>query len=227
MKIDLHNHTRDGSIDAVTDPDLLVEVARARGLDGVCITEHGKARTPLAEALRKRHGFLVLSGMEVSTELGDLLVFGVDAIPRALITARQVCDFVRANGGVVVAAHPYRWDLSPKPWIGPRDPDLTIEKALAAPLVGLVDAMEAANGWATALDVDFTREVARRAGLGVTGGSDAHGPNEVGRCFTVFEDAIRDEASLVRALKSGRFQAEDHRPEHERGPVKYYLRDFS
>lgn len=226
MKVDLHNHTREGSIDAVTDPDLLVEIARARGLDGICITEHGKTKTPLAETLRRRHGFLVLAGMEVSTELGDLLVFGVDAIPRQLITARQVREFVAAKGGVVVAAHPYRWDLSPKPWIGPRDPDLTIEKALAAPLVTLVDAMEAANGWATTLDVEFTCEVARRAGLAVTGGSDAHGPNEIGRCFTVFEDDIRDESDLVRALKSGRFSAEDVRPEDERGPVKYYLRDF-
>lgn len=226
MRIDLHNHTRDGSIDAVTDPDLLAEIARSRGLDGICITEHGKTKTPLADTLRQRHGFLVLAGMEVSTELGDLLVFGVDAIPRDAITARQVRAFLTAKGSVVVAAHPYRWDLSPKPWIGPRDPDLTIEKALAAPLVSLVDAMEAANGWATTLDVEFTREVARRAGLAVTGGSDAHSPGEIGRCITVFEDDIRDEADLVRALKSGRFHAEDLRPEDERGPVKYYLRDF-
>lgn len=225
MKIDLHSHTREGSIDAVTDPDLLVELARERGLDGVCITEHGRTRSPLADGLRRRHGFLVLSGMEVSTELGDFLVFGVDVVPRQLITARQVRDYVAARGGVIVAAHPYRWDLSPKPWTGPRDPDLTLEKALAAPLVGLVDAMEVANGWATPLDVRFTREVARRAGLGVTGGSDAHGPGEIGRCFTVFEDAIRAERDLVRAVKSGRCHPEDVRPEDDRGPARYYLRN--
>jgi hypothetical protein len=33
LKIDLHNHTARGSIDAVNDPDELVELARERGLD--------------------------------------------------------------------------------------------------------------------------------------------------------------------------------------------------
>lgn len=163
--------------------------------------------------------------MEVSCEIGDLLVFGVDEVPRRLIAARQICEFVRGAGGVVIAAHPYRWDLSPKPWIGPRDPGLSLEKALAAPLLALVDALEAVNGWATQRDVDFTRAVCERSGLGATGGSDAHAPGEIGRCFAVFEhDGIRMEADLVRALKHDRYVAEDLRAPEDRAPTQYYAR---
>jgi predicted metal-dependent phosphoesterase TrpH len=227
MRIDLHNHTARGSIDAVNDPDRLVEMARARGADGIAITEHGKVRTLLAADLSLRHGFPVFAGMEVSCELGDLLVFGIEEIPKHMISARQISEFVRTQGGVMIAAHPYRWDLSPKPWIGPRDPDLTVEKALAAQLLNLVDALESVNGWATQFDIDFTAEVCRRSGMRGTGGSDAHGPHEIGRCFTVFEsDGIRTDDDLVRALKHDTYRAEDNRPLEDRGPTKYYAREF-
>ena len=227
MRIDLHNHTAGGSIDAVNKPDRLVELARERGADGIAITDHGKARSTIAAALAQRHEFPVFAGMEVSCELGDLLVFGIDEVPKQIISASAISGYVRANGGVVIAAHPYRWDLSPKPWIGPRDPDLTVESALTAPLLPLVDALEAVNGWATPFDVEFTFEVCRRSNLRATGGSDAHGPHEAGRCFTVFEsDGIRTDEDLVRALKHDAYTAEDCRPVEDRGPTKYYLREY-
>jgi predicted metal-dependent phosphoesterase TrpH len=225
VTIDLHNHTAHGSIDAVNDADLLIETARARGVDGIAITDHGKTRSPLAADLAARHNFPVFAGMEVSCELGDLLVFGVDEIPVRVISAADISAYVRTAGGAVVAAHPYRWHLSPKPWIGPRDAEFSIAKALAQPLVALVDALEAANGWATQLDVDFTLAVCRRTGLRATGGSDAHAPDEIGRCYTVFEsDDIRTAADLVRALKHDAYTAEDVRPADDRGPVRNYAR---
>lgn len=52
MRIDLHNHTVHGSVDAVNDPDRLVEIARERGADGIAITEHGKTKTPIAATWR-------------------------------------------------------------------------------------------------------------------------------------------------------------------------------
>lgn len=211
MKIDLHIHTAHGSSDALIDPDELAEIARARGLDGVCITEHGRQRTPLAAELSRRHRFPVFGGMEASCELGDILVFGVESIPRHLIAGRQIREYVLERGGVMVWAHPFRQDLSPRPWVGPLDPHLTVEKALRRPMLKLVEALEVVNGQATQADVEFAREVSRRAGLGGTGGSDAHIPLEIGHCCTVFEDGVRSEQDLVRALRLGRYWAEDRR----------------
>jgi predicted metal-dependent phosphoesterase TrpH len=226
LKIDLHNHTARGSIDAVNDPDELVELARERGLDGICITDHGRKWSEWAIDLRKRHNFLVLAGMEASSELGDLLIFGVTEYPKNLITCKTICAYVHEQGGVVVAAHPFRWDLSPKPWVGPRERDLTLEKAMARSYVNMVDALESANGWATEEDVQFTAEVAERLGKCTTGGSDAHGYAEIGRCFTVFEANVTDEESLVKALKETQYYAVDIRPEDMKGPMQYYRAQF-
>ena len=76
MLIDLHCHTKVHSPCSALTPDALVRAAQARGLDGVCITEHD-ALWPLAEIeiLTRTMQFLVLRGMEVTTEVGHVLVF--------------------------------------------------------------------------------------------------------------------------------------------------------
>lgn len=221
MIIDLHLHTHLGSVDSVIDPDDLIRRAQAAGLDGIAITEHGHRVPPsvweLAERYRGR--FPIFPGMEASSELGDILIFGIDSYPRTLHRAADLRRYVLAAGGVMVAAHPFRWDLSPKPWLPPRDGQLTLEKALSHPLMGLVDALEAINGWATPQEVDFTLEVGRHLGMATTGGSDAHHPRDVGICVTVFHNAVHTLDDLVRELKAGRCHAEDRRPAAKRGPT--------
>ncbi len=53
-------------------------------------------------------------------------------------------------------------------------------------------------------------ETARELNLPFTGGSDAHHPEEVGLCFTEFEDAVTRE-NLVYLLKAGNYQGVDNR----------------
>ncbi len=79
MLIDLHAHTRPISWDSDLTPDELVESAKAAGLDGICLTEHDYFWEPAeARALAKRHNFLVLPAVEVNTENGHILVYGLD-----------------------------------------------------------------------------------------------------------------------------------------------------
>jgi len=110
--LDLHVHTSVGSSDSVIDPEDIVKIARQAGLDGVCITEHGVSKSELAEKLSHKKDFLVLSGIEATTELGDILVFGVDAYPRTIIEARDLHRFVRKAGGVMIAVQPTLSGLS-------------------------------------------------------------------------------------------------------------------
>ena len=199
-------------------PGVLIQNAKKRGLQGVAITEHGNKRAPGIEELSQKYNFFILGGMEASTELGDILVFGIESFPRELIRAADLRKYVVEAGGVMVAAHPFRYDLSQKPWLKKPDP-VTIEQVAGREIFRLVDAIEVVNGWATEEDVSFSFQVSDHLGLGGTGGSDAHAANEIGWCVTVFENGIRTEADFLRELKRGRYRAEDRRPEDKKKPT--------
>jgi len=220
MIIDLHIHTTLGSDDSIIDPDGLIEEAKARGLDGVCITEHGNQRPSGLKELARRHNFPVFGGIEASTELGDILIFGLESYPRHIHRAIDIRELVLREGGVMIAAHPFRYDF-PKIWDGsgarPRK-RITLEEACNRPLFKLVEAMEVINGWATEEDVHFAQLVCQHLGLAGTGGSDAHSLPEIGRCVTIFEDRIRTEQELITALKSRQYRAWDNRPDGQKGP---------
>lgn len=215
MILDLHVHTSIGSADSIIDPEDVVKMARQAGLDGVCITEHGIRKSELAVELSLKYGFLVLSGIEATTDLGDILVFGIDSYPRAISEARELHKFVKKAGGVMIAAHPFRSELTDhRPTT-----NLSLESASCRPLFQLVDAVEVANGWSSETDVEFCRQFSQRLGLGQTGGSDAHMPKQIGCCATTFSADIKDEADLVRELKGGQFRAIDRRSKEQKGPA--------
>src|SRR4030042_1432706 len=109
MKIDLHLHTLYGSACAYMDPDQLIHQAKLMGLDGVCITEHNQLWDKAAiERLRDKHNFLVIGGVEVSTDLGEILVFGLHQSVLQVYDAVQLKALVDEVDGAMVMAHPFR-----------------------------------------------------------------------------------------------------------------------
>ncbi|MEE8472719.1 MAG: PHP domain-containing protein [Dehalococcoidia bacterium] len=221
MILDLHIHTQPGSGDSNIQYDELVPRAREVGLDGICITEHGVEKTGIAEKLAREYDFLVLEGMETSTEMGDILIFGLESIPRALYRAADMREYVEKEGGVMIAAHPFRSEIT-RPIMLKAAPRITMEAACKRPVFNLVEAIEAANGWSAAEDVDFCRQVAELMGLKSTGGSDAHLPKQIGCCVTIFDNDIRSEADLVAELKGGKFRAEDRRLQEQKAPNYWF-----
>ena len=78
MLIDLHTHTHLLSPCSGLSLLELVELSRAAGLDGLCLTEHDAMWS--AEDLARvgdSTGFLLLRGVEVSTAQGHVLVYGL------------------------------------------------------------------------------------------------------------------------------------------------------
>jgi hypothetical protein len=213
--LDLHVHTSIGSADSIIDPHDVVEMARQAGLDGVCITEHGIRKSELAEELSLKYGFLVLSGIEATTDLGDILVFGIDSYPRIISEARELHKFVKKSGGVMIAAHPFRSELTDHR----STTGLSLELARSRPLFQLVDAVEVANGWSSEADVEFCCQFSQRLGLGQTGGSDAHMPKQIGCCVTIFSADIKSETDLLRELRGGQFRAIDRRSKEQKCPA--------
>jgi predicted metal-dependent phosphoesterase TrpH len=203
--IDLHCHTRPLSACSSLTVDDLVAGARRAGLDGVCLTEHDRL-WPLDEVRRLSdlHGLVILRGMEVTTELGHALVFGLEEPPPAMFLAASLRAAVERAGGVMVLAHPAR---AGQP---------AVERAA---LARLFDAVETANGSDGPEQNRAAGAFARSVPLPGTGGSDCHAPAEIGRCATRLPAPVRTEADLVEVLRLGRHEAVwlDQSPQSCRG----------
>jgi predicted metal-dependent phosphoesterase TrpH len=194
MRFDLHMHTTRHSPDSQMDPFVLVQRAREIGLDGVVITEHDWLWTEeeLAELREAQPGLVVLAGIEVSAREGHFLAYGVSnpfTVPRGIGVA-ELCREVHRQGGVVVAAHPFRWGQ-------PFDEILDEEKPE-------LDGLEMMSN---NMDGELRRraiEVQRQLGVAGLGNSDAHHEDVLGFCYTDFDATIRNTGDLVAAIRSRR-----------------------
>ena len=206
---DLHVHTVRGSSGSSLTPEQLTAGARAIGLDGVCLTEHSGGWEP--DELRRvfqAAGILVIGALEVETDMGHVLVFGLHSYTDGMHDIGELRRAVERAGGVMVSAHPFRNLFNRPPQnvnLIFRDPDAhpkRAEEAASHPLFEVVDGIEVANGSNTVEENNFALEVARHRGLTGTGGSDAHSVHGLGNCVTVFQGDIRSEADLIEAIKA-------------------------
>jgi predicted metal-dependent phosphoesterase TrpH len=170
-------------------PDDLVVAAKAAGLDAVCITEHDALWPRQAiEDLAEKHAFPVLRGIEVTTEVGHVLVYGVSAWRRGLSTVKALHDFVRSEDGVMFLAHPSRRYGRP---------------AGQGMLGGIFDSLETENASEGAVQNSTAAALARGLRLPGIGGSDAHSAREVGASATRLARPVRSERELVEELRRG------------------------
>ncbi|MBI4640695.1 MAG: PHP domain-containing protein [Candidatus Tectomicrobia bacterium] len=205
MIIDLHVHTNVHSYDSNLHPVELIQEAKRIGLDGVCITEHNKSWSADAiRALAEEFRFTVLRGIEVTTEVGHILVFGLDEYVSGIHRVETLRRIVDQAGGVMIIPHPFRRS----PYGNNGAPQIsTIEEGCRLPVLQLVDAMEVINGATTEKDNLFAQEVSSRLKIKGTGGSDAHSLLGIGSGVTIFERVISTEEDLIQEIKNGRFQA--------------------
>jgi predicted metal-dependent phosphoesterase TrpH len=200
MLVDLHVHTVVSSPCSQIDPHQLVEIAPRIGLDAICVTEHEEMEgAEFTWRLGRETGFPVIRGVEVYTDLGDMLVFGLSRSHFSLQTPfdELVCE-VREAGGVIIPCHPCR---------GAHDLFDTLGPEVAGRLMTSIDAVEVRNGGTTP-EANHTAEImAGKYGLPGVGGSDAHFLMQVGRCLTVFERDILTEEDLIGEIKAGRCRA--------------------
>jgi predicted metal-dependent phosphoesterase TrpH len=202
MVIDLHVHSFPASPCSSISIREIVEEAAKTGLDGICLTDHNYLwDRRKVEDLRQKHGFLILSGNEITTDQGDILVFGFEEPVGGIITLKELRKKVLAAGGFMIAAHPFRGFLT----FGIGYLGLTVEKAMERPVFKGVDAVEVLNGKVSEQENNFAARVAQGLSLPATGGSDAHGPGEVGLYATRFPCTVRNEGDLIEALKKGGF----------------------
>lgn len=211
MLIDLHSHTWPRSHDSVLNPEDLVVRAKQAGLDGICFTEHDTVwDQAAADELRAKHDFLVLAGIEISTDDGHILVFGVDKYVFGMHRSKELAKHVEKVGGVMVAAHPYRRQM---PWFSKNEDEYlaSLEKARKNPAYEFVSALEIQNGRGSDKENEFSHRLADLMDMPGTAGTDSHAISDIGKSATYFDRDIRDERELIAELKAGRFHAVDLR----------------
>jgi predicted metal-dependent phosphoesterase TrpH len=198
--IDLHVHTSVGSPCSKALVEDLIEEAKRVGLSGICLTDHNYVWSlERVEDLRQKHAFLILRGNEITTDQGDILVFGLDKEITGIIKLEALRKEVMKAGGMMIAAHPFRGFLV----FDAAELGLTPEKAMERRIFKCVDAVEVMNSKVTKEENDFAAKVAGGLGMPGTGGSDAHEVGEVGLYATSFPGVIRDERELMEALRRG------------------------
>ncbi|GAB4322182.1 MAG: PHP domain-containing protein [Dehalococcoidia bacterium] len=211
MLIDLHAHTWPRSHDSVLNPEDLIERAKAAGLDAIVFTEHDTVWDHASvEELRAKHDFLVMAGVEISTDDGHILAFGIDKYVFGMHRSRELASYVEKANGVMVAAHPYRRQM---PWFTRNDDEYAaaLEKASRNPAYQYVKALETQNGRGSDKENEFSRRLAEMMSLPGTAGTDSHAISDIGKCATYFEKEIRDERELIAELKAGRYYPVDLR----------------
>lgn len=211
MLIDLHSHTWPRSHDSVLNPDDLIVRARQAGLDAIVFTEHDTMWEYKAiEELRARHNFLVLAGVEISTDDGHILTFGIDKYVFGMHRSKELASYVERAGGAMVAAHPYRRQM---PWFSRNDEEYqgALEKASRNPAYQYIQAFETQNGRGSDKENEFSRRLAEMMQMAGTGGTDSHAISDIGKCATYFEKEIHDERELIAAIKAGGFYPVDLR----------------
>ena len=185
IKLDLHIHSL-RSPDGCMTLEEIVSLAKARGLNGAAVCDHDLALLEAPEF----DGFLLIPGIEVTTQLGHLLGLFVTG-PVDTRDFFQAVEIIHAQGGLAVLAHPF---------------ERSRDGARLAPAVPLLDGVEVWNSRAdrkihdaNALAASFA-QVCR---LRPFGGSDAHCPQEVGNSFTALEAEELTLDAVKEALMTG------------------------
>ena len=196
---DMHTHSSDRSFDAGARADALAEQAAQRGLDGFCLTEHNSlwAESDMRR-LSEAFEVTVLRGMELSTDVGHVLVYGLDRYAPELLRIERLREVVRSEGAAMVLAHPMRAHNERHPsW---------------AELPHWFEAIEAINGDNSDSVDGYYMRLAADHGVATVGGSDAHSREAIGRAGTAFPEPVKELSDLVRLLVAGRAEAVDMRP---------------
>jgi predicted metal-dependent phosphoesterase TrpH len=194
MIIDLHCHSK-YSNDNRLEPEDAIERAIKLGLDGMCFTEHHSYEnsSPIGR-IAAPDGFVVFRGVEVSTDLGHLLVYGVEDDSWNLwgksldLNFAKVVKSVHELGGICVPAHPFRGGES----LG----DAIFE-------IDHIDGLETHNGNNKPPQNKLALEAALKLGLTSIGGSDCHYLEKVGRAVTEFRNPVTTIKELVEEIRAG------------------------
>ncbi|MDU4952253.1 MAG: PHP domain-containing protein [Clostridium sp.] len=189
MLIDLHMHESTCSKDSFLKLERIVELAKEKGLDAICITDHDSmGLKEFAEDCSKKIGFPIFVGVEYLSLQGDITAWGIDSFPEKRIEAQKFIDLVNEQNGFCVACHPFR------------NNNRGLEENLKT--VKGLGGIEVLNG---STDMEANRKAlkyCKELGLQMVGASDSHWEYAVGKYVTWIPEDVTTLEDFIRVMKS-------------------------
>lgn len=204
MKIDMHCHVREGSIDSKVSIESYMLKLKEKGIDGMLVTDHDtyNGYRYWKDNIKgdKLTDFVVLKGIEYDTlDSGHILIIMPPGVKMRLLELRGLplsllIDFVHHHGGICGPAHPCgekylsftntkRWQKSPE-------------------LLAKFDFIETFNACESPQSNGGAKLLAEKYHLPGTGGSDAHKLDCVGMAYTEFPYPIKNELDLIQQIRN-------------------------
>jgi predicted metal-dependent phosphoesterase TrpH len=205
--LDMHVHTAASDDSTATIPgyiDLILAYRQFHPFDGFILTEH-RSYTPELNLRRywDEYGVLILQGVEMDTNLGHLLVYGINErvlerfdLTKRMHDGRRIITELENLGAVAVPSHPFRESVFGS----------VIERNFAE--VAGVRILERYNGQNSDKQNEHADILCTQHALQGLGGSDAHyvHPTWFLTCATAFDETITSSEELVEALHYGSYR---------------------
>ena len=187
MLVDMHLHECTHSLDSFINLDQIITVAKARGLDAVCITDHDSmGLKDYAAEYSQKVGFTIFVGIEFFSLQGDITAWGIDSYPDHRVSAQEFIDHVNKSGGFCVSCHPFR------------NNNRGLEDNLRR--VKGLHGVEVLNG-STSMEANRTAlRYCRELGLQAIGASDSHVVENIGKYVTWLPEKVDNTADFITQL---------------------------
>lgn len=188
LKIDLHIHSK-YSEDASGSPKEIMKLLKKKGLNGMAITDHNTIKGSLEALKLKPKDFVIIPGLEISTNDGHILALGIKENVDRNLSAEETVEQILDKGGIPVVPHLFRKMSG----IKRENLELIYQK---------IPAMEVFNGCSLPKTNIKAAKAAKEFNLGGIGGSDAHDPLYAGYGYTtVKSDTMELESMLSEIIK--------------------------
>ena len=223
-KFEMHLHTSTCSKCGASTAEEMIDAAKEHGYSGFVLTNHFyRGNTCIdrelpweefvsayakeyeqAVAYGKERGITVFFGLEEGYGEGkEVLIYGVS--PQAVaacpefkkMSLKELSDFVHANGGVMVSAHPFRdrvYIVEPE-----RIPD-----------AALFDGIEVYNIGNKVEENEKAFAFAFNHRMMMISGSDVHSTQRFGNAGIAFAEPVETEERFLELLKAGEFRLITH-----------------
>lgn len=203
MRIDMHCHVKEGSLDSKVGVREYISLLMERGVEGMVITDHN---TYNGYRYWEQHikgkefkDFTVLKGIEYDTfDGGHIIVVMPPDVKLQVLEQRgmqveQLIELVTANGGVLGPAHPCgeKYMSFFNTGAFKRKPEITDKFHF----------IETYNACESEVSNNGARLYANKYKKLEIGGSDAHRPVCVGWGYVDFPENVKNENDLIKQVK--------------------------